>query len=70
MNLIKIAAAVALSVTAITVGVKPASAATYCTGSEYFVTCTSNEYDYASGKYVSCYGSGTPGYITWSCNAF
>ena len=50
--------------------VKPANAATSCYGSEYYVSCTHSEYDYQSGQYVTCYGSGTPGYVRWTCNSF
>ena len=50
------------------VDVKPADASTFCSGNEYFVTCTSSKY--VNGTYVSCFGSGTPGYINWTCNSF
>ena len=52
------------------VAVKPADASTQCTGDEYYVSCTHSEFDYESGQYVTCYGSGMPGYITWTCNSF
>ena len=52
------------------VAVKPAQAGTSCYGSKYYVTCNHSEYDYATGQYVTCYGSGTPGYVNWTCNSY
>ena len=53
------------------VAVKPANAeTTRCTGSKYYVTCTSSGYDYQSGQSYNCYGSGTPGYVNWTCNSY
>ena len=64
----KAIAALGLGLALVGVEVKPAEASTFCSGSEYYVTCTSSKY--VNGTYVSCYGSGTPGYIHWTCNAF
>lgn len=60
--------ALALGCVLVGVDVKPAEAYTNCSGSEYYVTCTSSKY--VNGQYVSCYGSGTPGYVYWTCNSF
>ena len=67
---LKLIAATLLSASALTIVSSPANAYTNCTGSEYYVSCTSSEYDYRSNKWVNCYGSGTPGYVTWSCSSY
>ena len=69
-NSIKIVAASVLSAAALTVVSSPAEAYTSCTGDQYYVSCTSSEYDYRSGKMINCYGSGTPGYVNWSCTSY
>ena len=69
-NSLKIVVASVLSAAALTVVSSPAEAATSCYGSKYYVTCTSSEYDYRSGKMIYCNGSGTPGYVTWTCNSY
>ena len=70
MTILKFAAASILSVAALTVVSNPAEAYTNCTGDQYYVTCTASEYDYASGRMINCYGSGTPGYVNWTCTSY
>ena len=70
MNFKSFAVAAAVAFAAIIPGSAPAEAATSCYGDKYYVSCTHSEYDYQSGKYVTCYGSGTPGYVNWRCNSY